>query len=126
MTHDIGLLYLSELHVLTRSVHFISHNSTVLVFTATAFRLARRDCFVMLFNIYGLYVPRECWNNNIDMAETLTWLRMIVIMANVTRVKLDRTYGRSSSIRVTIHHTARTVSIYFCCKCQIPVPKKTF
>ena len=70
ITHDIGLLYLNELHVLTRSVHYISHNSTVLVFTATAFRLARRDCFVMPFNIYGLYVPRECWNNNnIDMAE---------------------------------------------------------
>ena len=23
----------------------------------------------MPFNIYGLYVPRECWSNNIDMAQ---------------------------------------------------------
>ena len=44
----------------------------------------------------------------------------------VLRVKLDQTCGRSSSIQVAIYHTARTtVSIYFCCKCQIPVSTET-
>ena len=74
MTHDIGLLYLSELHVLTRSVHFISHNSTVLVFTATAFRLASELGTVLsCLSIFMGYTYRE----NVEVI-TLTWLRMIM------------------------------------------------
>ena len=75
MTRDIGLLYLSELCVLTRSVRFISHNSTALVFTATAFRLASGGGTVSSgLSIFMDYRYRE----NVGLI-TLTWLRMIMI-----------------------------------------------
>ena len=84
----------------------------------------------MPFSIYGLCVPRQCWSDNIDMAgddhvpdsklSGLSW------RASRFRVKLDRTCGGSSSIKIAIHHTARALSIYFCCKCQIPVSKEAF
>ena len=75
MTHDIGLLNLSEMHVLTSSVHFISHNSTVPVFTATVFRLAseRGGTVSSCLSIFINYTYRE----NVGVI-TLTWLRMIM------------------------------------------------
>ena len=82
----------------------------------------------MLFNFYGLYVPIECSSNNIEMAEDdhvhnntkymdleednfeaaqlSAWSWQIVISSEA-----DRNCSRSSSIKIAIHHIARTVNI---------------
>ena len=72
----------------------------------------------MLFNVYGLYVPIECSNNNIEMTEddhvqdNTKYMNLkednfeatqCVIMANIVIAsEADRTCGRSSSIKVAL------------------------
>ena len=86
----------------------------------------------MIFNFYGLYVPRECLSNNIEMAEdghvpekakymdlaednieAVQSVIIVVLFNVVISSQLDRTCGRSSSINVAIHHIARTVIFTF-------------
>ena len=82
----------------------------------------------MPFKIYGLYVPRECWSNNTEMAEddhVPDNTKYTVVISSEAGPDL-RSFLKYKSCNSSHCKNCKYLLLLQILECQIPVSKKTF